>query len=214
MSSKPRNRIPEMKSQPTPSCSLRSIAVSFRNSNEPQTPGMHVRDSPQEHIRHDPHIRMMQRYRHSSPASDSVMPGFIASLMLIFIVTLPAFAQKGDRTAILDAARARFERSIGGKLIFKVATLKQKGDWAFLVARPLRPGNKSIDWSRTPFADAWREGVFDEEVIALLKRSGGRWRVVEGVIGATDVPYGCWWKKHHAPKSIFTYTEADCEWEE
>jgi len=136
-------------------------------------------------------------------------------LTLILLTTwLPAVAQKGDRKAILDAARTHFERVIGGKLIFSVSTLRQKGDWAFLLARPLRPGNKTIDWRRTQFAEAWREGAFDEGVIALLRRSGRGWRVLEGIVGATDVPYGCWWKKYGAPKSLFTYTETNCDWEE
>lgn len=142
------------------------------------------------------------------------MREYIVSLMLFTAVVFPAHAQKSDRAAILDAARSYFERAIGGKLIFKVSSLKQKGDWAFLVARPLRPGSKPIDWSRTSFAEAWREGAFDDEVIALLKRRGERWGVVEGVIGATDVPYGCWWKRHGAPKALFPYTESDCNWEE
>lgn len=142
------------------------------------------------------------------------MRACLVPLAFLLTVAHPAISQKSDRAAILDAARAHFETTIGGKLIFKVSSLKQKGDWAFLVARPLRPGNKTIDWGRTPFAEAWREGAFDEGVIALVKKTGGRWRVLEGVVGATDVPYGCWWKKHGAPKALFPYTESDCNWEE
>jgi len=123
-------------------------------------------------------------------------------------------AQRSDRKAILAAARTHFERVIGGKLVFKVSTLRQKGDWAFLIAQPLRPGNKRIDWSRTRYAEDYESGAFDEEVIGLVKRTRGVWRVVVGIVGATDVPWGCWWKRYGAPKSIFTYVEEDCTYME
>jgi hypothetical protein len=48
-------------------------------------------------------------------------------------------------------------------------------------------------------------GAFDDSIVALLQQVGGKWRVVQYVIGATDVPYVDWDKKYHAPKAIFEH---------
>ena len=134
-------------------------------------------------------------------------------IAFVFVVSsVLALSQSAERSAILDASRSYFEPIIGGRLIFKVSTLKQKNNWAFLIAQPLRPGNRRIDWAATRFAEDVEAGAFDEEVIVLLKKSEKRWRAVIGVVGATDVPFGCWWKTYGAPKAIFTYVEDDCSY--
>ena len=45
--------------------------------------------------------------------------------------------------------------------------------------------------------------AFGGEVIALLKKKSGHWKVVIYDIGASDVVYVDWAKKYHAPSSLF-----------
>jgi hypothetical protein len=70
---------------------------------------------------------------------------------------------------------------------------------------PLRPDGGQIDYRDTPYADAYNAGAFGNDVMALLHKVGGQWRVVQYVIGATDVAYIGWDRKFHAPSTIFPY---------
>ncbi len=54
-------------------------------------------------------------------------------------------------------------------------------------------------------ADAYNAGAFDNSVMALLHKVGGQWRVVQYVIGATDVAYIGWDRRFHAPLAIFPH---------
>ena len=119
-------------------------------------------------------------------------------LPLLILVTAAPFvrAQDGtttpaagspERKAIADALRAPVERELKQKVIFKIESLKLKGDWAFLRGVPQRI----------------EDGVFDDGVVALLRKRAGKWQVVKYVIGATDVPYVTWDKDYKAPSAIF-----------
>ena len=55
----------------------------------------------------------------------------------------------------------------------------------------------------TTYAEAQKAGAFDDGVLALLHKVGGQWRVVQYVIGATDVAYLGWDRRFHAPAAIF-----------
>ena len=112
-----------------------------------------------------------------------------------------------ERAAIMDGIRGGVVAELGQLVIFKVDHLRVQEGWAFLKAYPRRPDGGEIDYRRTKYAEAVREGMFDGGVQALLRRNGTRWEVVDWVLGATDVPYGGWWKKYRAPKAIFDYTE-------
>ena len=135
-------------------------------------------------------------------------------LLLPAILLLSAAAQarqgvhtpapgSAERKSIMDALRAPVERELKQKVVFKIDHLKVSGGWAFLRGVPQRPGGGKVDYSATPHQEAIEQGVFDDWVCALLKKQGGRWRVVKSVIGPTVVPYEGWDEEYEAPASIF-----------
>lgn len=63
------------------------------------------------------------------------------------------------------------------------------------------------DYSATEYREAIEGDFFDNNIFALFRKTGGKWKVVTYLIGCTDVCYATWWKDHKAPKSIFPYTE-------
>ncbi len=115
--------------------------------------------------------------------------------------------QKGspERKAILDALRVPVERDLKQKIVFVTDDLKVQGTWAFVSGRPTKPDGSNPNLAGTAWADA--EDLFDNNFFGLLRKSGGKWRVVTHALGCTDVCYADWWKRHRAPKAIFPYTE-------
>jgi len=108
-----------------------------------------------------------------------------------------------ERKAIMDALRPPVEKKLRQQVIFKVDHLKVQNGWAFLIGKPQRPDGTTIDYSGTIYRDAVSAGAFDDGIVALLHDVGGKWKMVQYVIGATDVPYVDWDKKYRAPKAIF-----------
>lgn len=108
------------------------------------------------------------------------------------------------RAALLDAFRASVSARIGGPVEFEVSALRVLRDWAYVSARPRRPGGAPIDWAATPFAEAMRADAMSDLTLGLLRRSGGVWRVVETAIGPTDVAWIDWIARHRAPRAVFS----------
>lgn len=115
------------------------------------------------------------------------------------------------RKDIVDALRVPVEKELGQEIIFIVNELKVSGNWAFFQAIPQKPGGGLPDFSRTKYQEAIDGDYFDNNVNSLLKKSGGKWKIVTYEIGCTDVCYALWWKEYQAPKSIFPYTEDPSE---
>ena len=118
---------------------------------------------------------------------------------------VPHVPEKGsvERKAIVDALRAPVEKQLKQPVIFKIDHLKVQNNWAFLNGRPQNPDGSAIDYTNTVYQDAVDSGAFDDGIVALLRKVNGKWKVVQYVIGATDVPYVDWDKKYRAPKGIF-----------
>jgi len=123
----------------------------------------------------------------------------------IFAQSRPYMPDKGsaERKAITDALRVPVERKLKQEVIFKIDHLRVQNGWAFLMGAPRRPDGGQIDYRNTPYAEAQKAGAFDDGVMALLHKVGGQWRVVQYVIGATDVAYIGWDRKFRAPAAIF-----------
>lgn len=120
-----------------------------------------------------------------------------------------------DRKEILEAIKKNVKPDL--KLMPKLVVnhLYVKGGFAFFQGHVKDTAGKDIDFNKTIFKEANKEGAFDgDATTAVLKKAGGKWKVLAYAIGATDVPYGCWWKEFKAPKDIFNYTEEDCSWVE
>jgi len=137
-------------------------------------------------------------------------------ITLLFLVTsFGASAQsahtpeKGspERKAILDALRIPVERDLKQKIVFVADDFKVLGNWAFVGGRPQGPDGETPDYSRTQYADQVDSGAFDNNLFALLKKTGGKWKVTTYAIGCTDVCYADWWRRYRAPKGVFPYTE-------
>ena len=108
-----------------------------------------------------------------------------------------------ERKAIVDALRVPVKKQLRQKVIFRIDHLKVEKGWAFLLGAPQRPDGSSIDYTGTVYQEAVDEGAFDDSIVALLRNTNGKWRVVQYVIGATDVPYVDWDTKYRAPRGIF-----------
>jgi len=112
-----------------------------------------------------------------------------------------------ERKAILDALRIPVERDLKQKVVFVADNFKVQGNWAFVGGTPQGANGGSPDYRRTQYADALEAGAFDNNFFALLKKTGGKWKVTTYAIGCTDVCYADWWSRYRAPKAIFPYTE-------
>lgn len=137
------------------------------------------------------------------------------SLSVILFLSCAAFAQKvsepekgsTERTAVLNALRVPVEKALKQKIQFSVQMIRVQGNWAFVNGEPQNSSGEKPDYSNTEFQEAMDEGMFDNNFQALLKKTGGKWKVVTYAIGCTDVCYATWWKDYKAPKAVFPYTE-------
>jgi hypothetical protein len=136
-------------------------------------------------------------------------------LAAILLAALPAFTQsvhtpeKGsaERRAILDALRIPVEKELKQKIVFVADQFNVAGNWAFLGGSPQSADGSQPNYRSTPYQQAKEAGMFDNNFFAVLKKAGGKWKVVTYTIGCTDVCYADWWRRYKAPKAIFPYTE-------
>jgi len=93
---------------------------------------------------------------------------------------------------------------IGQPVSFAPTEVRVYGDWAWLVAQPQTPEGAPIDWSHTPYAERAEAGVLDGggTTYALFRRENSAWRVIDHVIGPTDVAYMDWPQRHGAPPAL------------
>lgn len=108
-----------------------------------------------------------------------------------------------ERIAILDAARQPVVRQLSKPVKFLVRTLNRDGDWAFLIATMQDDRGRPISYAGTPLASAEAEGMISKDYVALLQRSGGRWRVIDQAVGPTDVAWEGWAARYGAPAGLF-----------
>jgi hypothetical protein len=112
-----------------------------------------------------------------------------------------------ERQALMDALRGTVRSELGKPAIFHVRELRVLGDWAFADVSPRNPDGSRLDFNDTPMEDAWRQGFVDDGMYAVLRRQGGRWRVVRHAIGPTDVAWMLWEDQLRAPRALFPYPE-------
>lgn len=108
------------------------------------------------------------------------------------------------RVALMDAVRTAVEPELEQHVVFKIDQLKVKNGWAFMRGVPQLPDGGAVDYKKTKYQAAIREGMFDNNICALIhKKTNGEWWVVEFKLGSTDVPWVTWPAQYKAPKSIF-----------
>ena len=136
---------------------------------------------------------------------------FINTLVLLF-ATLASGQQvytpeKGsaERAAILNAFRVPVEKQLKQRIVFVTDNFRVRGTWAFVSGRPTTPSGGKPSLKGTVFDG--EENMFDDNFFGLLKKTGGKWKVITHALGCTDVCYADWWRRYKAPKAIFPYTE-------
>jgi hypothetical protein len=110
-----------------------------------------------------------------------------------------------ERRLLMDALRMRMQREIDRPMIFEVQRLRVLGTWAFAEVVPRKPDGGRFDYTGTRFEQLRRDGVLDDASVAVLRRTGGQWRVVRLAIGPTDVAWWGWDRELGAPRAIFPY---------
>lgn len=110
-----------------------------------------------------------------------------------------------ERTAILNALRIPVERDLKQKIVFAANHFKVQGNWAYLSGTPQNAAGGRPDYRNTKYWEAVDAGAFDHNFFALLKKTGGKWKVTRYAIGCTDVCYADWWQEFKAPKAIFPF---------
>lgn len=108
-----------------------------------------------------------------------------------------------ERAAILNALRAPVEKELKQKIQFAVQNFNVQGNWAFLAGEPQGMNGGQPDYTNTEYQKRIDFGAFDHGIFALLKKTGGKWKVVTYQIGCTDVCYLGWDNEYEAPKAIF-----------
>ena len=139
-------------------------------------------------------------------------------MRLIILVVLFALAstvnaqqvytpEKGsvERADILAVLRVPVEKTLKQKIVFVTEHFNVQGTWAFVSGQPTTPSGRKPSLKGTIFDG--EEDMFDDNFFGLLRKTGGKWKVVTHALGCTDVCYADWWKKYKAPKGIFPYTE-------
>ena len=95
-----------------------------------------------------------------------------------------------ERKALIDLLRPRVEAQIGFPVVFVVETLNVSGDWAFAVVEPRRVGGEHIAVPETRLSKARPIDAIDGlRTEAVFHKTGGRWRLSQYAIGATDLWY-------------------------
>lgn len=112
-------------------------------------------------------------------------------------------ANSPERKAILDALRVPVERDLKQKIVFVPDHFRIAGNWVFISGRPTTPDGSRPDLSNTAWAGD--EDLFDDNFFGLLRKTGGKWRVVKHALGCTDVCYLDWAKRYKSPRSIFPF---------
>jgi hypothetical protein len=105
-----------------------------------------------------------------------------------------------ETEALLAALTPVIEQDVGQSGVsFTIDTVNVDNDWAWLVVQP-----QGVDWSRTKYATQAAEGLLDGDgtTYALLRRELGQWRVLDFVVGPTDVAYADWPQRHSAPPEL------------
>lgn len=139
----------------------------------------------------------------------------LLSLSVILIFAAASFAQtaytpdrdSADWKAILGALRVPVEKELKQKIKFAVQNFKMQGSWAFVNGTPQNSSGGEPNYRTTKYQRQISDGAFDNNFQALLKKTGGKWKVVTYAIGCTDVCWLDWDTKYKAPKAIFEMEE-------
>ena len=104
---------------------------------------------------------------------------------------------------VLAAANTTLTEQVGQPVAIQSEIFRSEGDWAFVYGPVRGPDGSTLDWSTTALAEAAAEGMMDGDLgVVLLNWSDGDWRVVEAVVGPTDLPQAGWPDEHHVSPAL------------
>ena len=91
----------------------------------------------------------------------------------------------------LQAVQLAVEQSLDMPVQIQVDEQRTNDEWVYLTGTPLTAQGETIDYTRTPYAEAWREGYFEDWLCAIVKKDKrDQWHLIALDIGSTDVPFG------------------------
>ncbi|MBI5265576.1 MAG: hypothetical protein HY852_27595 [Bradyrhizobium sp.] len=108
-----------------------------------------------------------------------------------------------ERKPMLDAVRAPVEQRLGIRVIFVVERLAVSGDWAFAEVHPRTEAGARINYRQTRYARNYIPDQDSDLVLALLRRAGRSWVVVQEAFLPTDVVWEDWVKTYRLPRRLF-----------
>lgn len=118
-------------------------------------------------------------------------------------------AQKPVLDVLIPAVEAELKIPVSLDEVY----LNAEDGYAFVSANALNPDGSELDFSKTSHKSDFEAGVYSNSVFGLLQKENGQWKIITTSIGATDVPFMCWWKEFKVPQTVFgkdRYAE-DCE---
>jgi hypothetical protein len=136
--------------------------------------------------------------------------GRLAGIFVAVSLAFPAIAQvqtpargSAQRAAILDTVRLRVEAEVGQPVEFVVNELRVLGEWVFTRLVPQRLGGGEIPWAYTRFQSNFDAGMFEAEVVALVRNTPAGLLLYEYDLGSTDVVWVDWGEWHPVPPELF-----------
>jgi len=107
------------------------------------------------------------------------------------------------RLAVIGPVNANLSEQAGRGVVINPEVMRSEGEWVFVYGPVRNIDGTAVDWSTTPLSAAVADGTMDGDLgVVLLHWDGLDWRVVESVIGATDVPQGGWPAEHHVSPAL------------
>ena len=135
----------------------------------------------------------------------------VCGVLLVLVLSVSvAVAQKvytpteksAERAAILNALSVPVSKELKQKITFSITKLKVKGNWAFIDGLPKNSKGGEPNWKITKYQKFIDSNDFEEGLVALLKKTSGKWRVVTYLMNCHDVCFYGWDKEFKAPKEI------------
>lgn len=116
-----------------------------------------------------------------------------------------AAAPGEPQTAALFALLAeKASKELGRTVTVKINHRRQLDGWIFLAGVPREPAGAPLDYRSTLYAQPYAEGLVDDVLLALARRTDGGWELLAFSLGATDAPFFDWSERYGAPLSLFS----------
>ncbi|MCD9032862.1 hypothetical protein LDO32_14115 [Luteimonas sp. Y-2-2-4F] len=107
--------------------------------------------------------------------------------------------------AVSQAALAPVREAFGDAVGARIERLDVLGPWAFVQGQLQAPAGGRPDYAGTAYAERAAQGGMSDLYVALLRRDGDDWTLVDHAIGPGDVVWLAWPDEHAAPRQLFGF---------